>query len=100
MLPGYGLPLSHGLTRKNRPPFLLGLGHQDWDTRTLTNREVCMLELMETITNKPEWWIKALDPAIVAKWEQEALQAPWDSFQRNADFTEAMAKKVGIYRVH
>ncbi|KAI1061041.1 hypothetical protein LB507_010213 [Fusarium sp. FIESC RH6] len=93
MLPGYGLPLSHGLTRKNRPPFLLGLGHQDWDTRTLTNREVCMLELMETITNKPEWWIKALDPAIVAKWKQEALQAPWDSFQRNADFTEAMANK-------
>ena len=99
MLPGYGLPLSHGFTRKNRPLFLLGLDHQDWGTRTLTNREVCMLELMETITNKPGWWIKALDTEIVAKWKQESLQAPWESFQRNADFTEDMAKKVGTYHV-
>jgi hypothetical protein len=54
-----------------------------------------MLELMEAITNKPEWWVKVLNQDIVAKWKQEALQAPWESFQKNADFTEDMAQKVG-----
>ncbi|RBR06589.1 uncharacterized protein FIESC28_10984 [Fusarium coffeatum] len=93
MLPGYGLPLSHGITSKNRQPFLLGLDPGDWHARTLTNREVCMLELIEAITNKPEWWIKVQDQEIVAKWKQEALQAPWESFQKNADFTEEMAQK-------
>jgi hypothetical protein len=93
-LPGYGLPLGYGITRPDRQPFLLGLRPEDWEAPTLTNREVCMLELMEDITNKRKWWLKVLDPAIVSKWKEEALQLPWKDYQKNADFTKEMAEMV------
>ncbi|QGI69858.1 hypothetical protein CEK26_002190 [Fusarium fujikuroi] len=90
-LPGYGLPLSFGIDNKKRQPFLLGLHDEDWKSRTLMNREVCMLKLEEDITNKPHWWEKVLKTDIVYKWKQEALQMPWASYQHNGDFTSKMA---------
>ncbi|KAI1024202.1 hypothetical protein LB504_005574 [Fusarium proliferatum] len=89
-LPGYGLPLSFGIDNKKRQPFLLGLHEEDWRSRTLMNREVCMLKLEEDITNKPHWWEKVLKTDIVSKWKQEALQIPWASYQQNGDFTSQM----------
>ncbi|KAM0544832.1 hypothetical protein ACHAPJ_011663 [Fusarium lateritium] len=90
-LPGYGLPLSYRIEEAERHPILLGLTKHDWNAPTLTNREVCMLKLVEDITNKPEWWLKVQNPMIVSKWKQEALQMPWTEYQPNADFTEKMA---------
>lgn len=95
-LPGYGLPISHGIRRRDRQPFLLGLQPEDWEASTLTNREVCMLKLMEDITNKPQWWLKVLNPEIVSNWKREALQMPWEDYQKNADFTHDMAEMVSI----
>jgi hypothetical protein len=92
--PGYGLPLSFGIDNKRRQPFLLGLHAKDWQSRTLTNREVCMLKLEEDITNKHEWWEKVLNPDIVSKWKQEALQMPWASYQHNGEFTSKMEDVV------
>ncbi|KAF5536735.1 hypothetical protein FMEXI_10196 [Fusarium mexicanum] len=89
-LPGYGLPLSFGIDNKKRQPFLLGLPEKDWRSRTLMNREVCMLKLEEDITNKPRWWEKVSKTDIVCKWKQEALQMPWASYQQNGDFTSKM----------
>ncbi|KAF4336091.1 hypothetical protein FBEOM_10027 [Fusarium beomiforme] len=88
-----------------RQPFLLGVS-EDWQARTLTNREVCMLKLEEDITNKPEWWLKVMNPDIVSKWKQEALQMPWASYQHSGEFTSKMADmcfrdlafKAGIYQ--
>ncbi|KAJ4114702.1 hypothetical protein NW760_001625 [Fusarium oxysporum] len=90
-LPGYGLPLSFGIDNNKRQPFLLGLHAEDWKSRTLMNREVCMLKLEEEITNKAHWWEKVLNTDIVSKWKQEALQMPWASYQHNGDFTSKMA---------
>ncbi|KAF5965948.1 hypothetical protein FBULB1_11955 [Fusarium bulbicola] len=105
-LPGYGLPLSFGIDNKKRQPFLLGLPEKDWKSRTLMNREICMLKLEEDITNKPHWWEKVLNTDIVYKWKQEALQMPWASYQQNGDFTSKMtdvcfkdlAAKAKIYK--
>ncbi|KAM4054626.1 hypothetical protein HRG_005454 [Hirsutella rhossiliensis] len=53
--------------------------------------DVCMLKMMEDLTNKPEWWQKIWDPEISAKWRQEALQMNWTRYRKFADFTHAMA---------
>lgn len=88
-LPGFGLPLTY------HPPgafhTLIGVQEQDWTANTLTIREVCMLRLMEEITNKPDWWRKVNDPEIVAKWKKEAVEMPWSEYVEFGSFNEDMA---------
>ncbi|KAK8112328.1 uncharacterized protein PG998_008785 [Apiospora kogelbergensis] len=47
-------------------------------------REVFMLAVMDTLTDKPGWHTKVFDEAIVAKWRAEALQQPEDGLYRLA----------------
>lgn len=39
-------------------------------------REVAMMEIMEKLTDKPDWHKKVFDEAIVAKWREEAMDIP------------------------
>ncbi|KAH7110511.1 hypothetical protein B0J13DRAFT_489695 [Dactylonectria estremocensis] len=104
-LPGFGLPLAHMPAKQDRFPILIGDPEQDWAAATLLIREVCMLRLVEEITNKPEWWKKIREPNIATKWKDEALDIDWASYVRHGDFTTAMAdscineirKKADIY---
>ncbi|KAH9478441.1 hypothetical protein JR316_0008896 [Psilocybe cubensis] len=48
-----------------------------------TLREFTMLQLMNTITDKPDWNIKVNDQEITDKWKQEAMSS-------GADITSAM----------
>lgn len=93
-LPGFGLPLTY------HPPgafhTLIGVQEQDWTANTLTIREVCMLRLMEEITNKPDWWRKVNDPEIVAKWKKEAVEMPWSEYVEFGSFNEDMADAVCV----
>ncbi|KAJ3498003.1 hypothetical protein NLG97_g1461 [Lecanicillium saksenae] len=90
--PGHGLPLSYLPRSEQRFPVLFKPdGERGWQAATLTRREVCMLKLMEDITNKPEWWTKIRNPEIAAKWKAEAVELDWASYSQYADFTPAMA---------
>lgn len=72
----------------------LGIKGGCWAAATLLIREVCMLMLMEELTNKPNWWDKVRDPEIAAKWKKEALEVDWAAVRNYADFTPAMADAV------
>src|SRR4051812_18758895 len=73
-LPGFGLPISYAGTHF---PVVLGREEGDWRASTLTIREVCMIKVIEDLTNKPEWWIKVNHDEIAAKWKKEAMEMPW-----------------------
>lgn len=56
-------------------PFLFrdGSGHNEEGTdMPVPLNELTMCELSATIRNKPNWWKKCKDPAIRAKWKEEA----------------------------
>ncbi|OAA78378.1 hypothetical protein LEL_05201 [Akanthomyces lecanii RCEF 1005] len=66
-----------------------------WRAHTLLIREVCMLRVVEELTNKPEWWLKVKDDVIAAKWKTEILQMDWRALVGLwAVFTEGMADAV------
>ncbi|KAM0263596.1 hypothetical protein ACHAPA_008685 [Fusarium lateritium] len=107
-LPGFGLPLNYHLVREPFPVMLSDTNPDNgsiWGATTLTVREVCMLKVIEELTNKPEWWRKVNDPDIAAKWMEEAMAMPWADYRPNGDFTQLMAnacidelrKKADIY---
>uniref|UniRef100_A0A8H7KEU2 Uncharacterized protein n=1 Tax=Bionectria ochroleuca TaxID=29856 RepID=A0A8H7KEU2_BIOOC len=89
-VPGFGLPLSRLPVSSERFPVLVGDEDLDWKANTLLIREACMLELMETLTNKPEWWVKVFDSKITTKWKTEALGMDWGQYLEHADFTPNM----------
>lgn len=51
-------------------------GIEGWSGQRLTAREIAMLSLMESITDKPDWDTKVFDDAIVDKWHAEATSLP------------------------
>ncbi|KAG5808810.1 hypothetical protein H9Q74_001497 [Fusarium xylarioides] len=102
-LPGFGHAGAHFPVVLKRED---GEGEGDWRATTLTIREVCMLKVIEDLTNKPEWWIKVNDDEIAAKWKKEAMEMPWGEYRVFGDSTQAMAdacikelrKKADIYQ--
>ncbi|KAH7140620.1 hypothetical protein EDB81DRAFT_59859 [Dactylonectria macrodidyma] len=88
-LPGFGIPLSYH--HAGAFPALIAIDGEDWAATTLTIREVCMIRLVEDLTNKPEWWRKVKDPEIAAKWKKEALEMPWSEYVKYGHFEESMA---------
>ncbi|KAM0520740.1 hypothetical protein ACHAPE_003138 [Trichoderma viride] len=46
------------------------------DSYILPIREVAMMMLMDTLTDKPNWHEKVFDETIVAKWRHEAMTQP------------------------
>lgn len=109
--PGFGLPLTwmpraNGLYGYSRTPlhFPVLFRPRDpqgylgdptgWAAATLLIREVCMLKLIDDLTNKPEWWHKIYDPSICAKWKSEAMAMDWKLYRPHADFTPNMVDAV------
>lgn len=41
-------------------------------------RELAMMDIMDKLTDKPDWHKKVLDEEIVTKWKEEALAIPDD----------------------
>lgn len=93
-LPGFGIPLSYH--HAGAFPALIAIDGEDWAATTLTIREVCMIRLVEDLTNKPEWWRKVKDPEIAAKWKKEALEMPWSEYVKYGHFEESMADAVRV----
>lgn len=80
LVPGSGLPVPIELPASER----FAHGFLDWAQNRLTAREVAMLRLMNSITDRLHWHVEIRDPAIVATWAIEARsqdlisQAAWD----------------------
>lgn len=95
-LPGYGMSITHPAQNNVEFPVLVAEREAGWKAHTLLIREYCMLEAIESLTNKPEWWRKIRDPEIAAKWRAEMLTMDWDGFHAHADFTPNMADAVRL----
>jgi len=80
-VPGFGLPLHFELDARRR----FSHGASDWAQPRLTVREIAMIQLMNDITDRPNWDTVVLEDAkIAAKWRDQALlgelisPATWD----------------------
>ncbi|KAK7189146.1 hypothetical protein PSPO01_04733 [Paraphaeosphaeria sporulosa] len=51
-------------------------GISDYQAERLTVREIAMLALMNSITDKPMWHVKIFDETIVHKWHEEVQAMP------------------------
>ena len=70
-VPGFGgIPLEYVLECEHR----FAHGTNDWQqVPAVTARELAMVAIMNTLTDKPEWHFKILDEQIVARWREEAF---------------------------
>ncbi|KAK1765337.1 hypothetical protein QBC33DRAFT_545162 [Phialemonium atrogriseum] len=73
IVPGFsGIEIDHDLL----PDCRFTHGVNEWHGERLTVRELQMLRLMDSITDKPEWDRKIFDEEIVGKWRAEATLIP------------------------
>lgn len=77
--PGVNLPMGPEFVRVDERVPIYPIGLPDTraaDSYILPIREVAMMMLMDTLTDKPNWHEKVFDEAIVAKWRHEAMTQP------------------------
>lgn len=98
-LPGFGLPVSFLPEEEDRFPVLVGNADIDFKANTLTKREVCMLQFIEEITNKPDWWKKVHNEEIASRWKAEVLGMDWAAYIKHGDFLPTMADAVSYDQV-
>lgn len=76
--PGLGLPIRHDAWGAVTYPH--GADNEGisggTESELLYIRELAMMDIMEKLTDKPDWHKKILDDEIAAKWRQEALDIP------------------------
>lgn len=73
-------------------------GTDEWRGERLTVREVSMLALMDSITDKPNWDQKVFDEDIVAKWRTEATALPLISEKAWAWCLIELRDKAQVYQ--
>lgn len=81
LYPGLGLPLRHWPQESNinehvsyphgAHPNVIGS-----ESDLLPVREVCMMGVMDKITDKKDWHKKVFDETICEKWREEAMSIP------------------------
>jgi hypothetical protein len=94
--PGLGLPLRHKLDLEaDDLSYPTGVHSfcSGSSTLPLSVRELAMMSIMETLTDKDDWHTKVFDERIVAKWREEARKIPDEYFW---DLAEA----PGSGRIH
>ncbi|KAJ5239411.1 Protein of unknown function DUF4246 [Penicillium chermesinum] len=108
-LPGYGLPLDYFPVEKNiygvesRSMFPSALDDRDiedgyTDQPAQTLREIAMVEVMEALTDIPEWWKKVHDPKVAEEWKAQAFNSGRDISPNMADWIiEELRFKAMVY---
>lgn len=99
LLPGFGRPVNDVLEKStpsykrpdrtnlyNRYPNAL----QEWSPEPLTVRERNMMQVINAITDKPDWRRKVFDETIITKWRSEAVT------EEGQGFTEKMFDYVSF----
>ena len=73
-VPGFNnIPLELSLDSEDR---FYDAVPMDWYSSPLTVRELAMLNLMETLTDRPGWYNLVFDKSTAAKWKEEAMVRP------------------------
>lgn len=79
--PGLGLPLRAN-SYETQCPIGAHVKCEGATSDVLPVRELAMLSIMESLTDKPDWHVKVYDDEIVETWRTEALAIPnhhwWD----------------------
>ncbi|KAJ5178785.1 Protein of unknown function DUF4246 [Penicillium capsulatum] len=111
-LPGYGRPLDFAPVEKNiygvtsRSMFPSSLDDRDIENGftelpVQTLREITMVDVMEELTDLPEWWLKVRDNATAEKWKQEAMANCVEITQNMANWIiEELRFKAMIYETN
>ncbi|KAH7402048.1 hypothetical protein DE146DRAFT_452216 [Phaeosphaeria sp. MPI-PUGE-AT-0046c] len=90
--PGLGLPIRHDVW--NEVTFPHGADNEGigggTESELLYIRELAMMDIMEKITDKPDWHKKIMNDEIAAKWRQEALDIPDEKLY---SFTDGNSEK-------
>lgn len=83
--PGFGLPLRY-LWEQCDGHYPIGAhnGCPGAQSDMLQVRELAMLAVMESLTDKEEWHQKVFDEGIVSKWREEAMAIPGEHFRNLA----------------
>ncbi|KAB8235263.1 DUF4246 domain-containing protein [Aspergillus alliaceus] len=92
-VPGFNLPLNYRPDREVRYRRLLfpnALDYGDIDYGSVdhlhVHREILMMRVMNTITDKPGWEKKVFDEAITSKWREEIAQSGQDVTPKMMDY--------------
>lgn len=72
--PGLGLPLRHDDHHGEFYPIGAHRNNPSSSSALLFVRELAMMNIMEKITDKPDWKKKVFDEEIAKRWEEEALE--------------------------
>lgn len=94
MLPGFGQPLEWMPAYKDRFPVTITNEGLEWTARALLIRELCMLKVIEEITEKPDWSRNVRNAHTTTSWTKEILALDWSKHIKYADFTSSMAEQV------
>jgi hypothetical protein len=76
--PGLGLDIRYGPWTDEGYGYPHGASNDGNGTESelLYVRELAMMDVMDKLTDKPDWHKKVFDEEIVAKWRKEALAIP------------------------
>ncbi|KAM5345135.1 hypothetical protein ACJ41O_010997 [Fusarium nematophilum] len=79
--PGLGLDIRHDDSNDRDVTYPIGIHHNCYgsESEMLLVREVAMMMVMESLTDKPDWHVKVFDDEIASKWKAEALALPVDA---------------------
>ncbi|KAJ5924407.1 hypothetical protein N7466_008594 [Penicillium verhagenii] len=111
-LPGYGRPLDFYPVEKNiygiesRSMFPSALDDRDIENGytelpVQTLREIAMVEVMEDITDIPEWWKKIHDPTTAQDWKKMARDTGDHITKNMADWIiDELKFKAMVYEVN
>ncbi|RSM06593.1 hypothetical protein CDV31_009022 [Fusarium ambrosium] len=82
--PGLGLDIRHddSIDRDAIYPIGIHFNCDGSESEMLLVREVAMMMVMESITDKPDWHVKVFDTEIANKWKAEALALPVDAMYK------------------
>lgn len=78
--PGLGLDLRTSFDNSSHYPMAAQPNSSDHKSQVLPVRELAMMNVMDKLTDKPDWHKKIFDDTIVTKWRKEALAIPNDQF--------------------
>lgn len=78
--PGLGLPLRHNPDDFHHYPIGAHGSCHGSKSDLLPVRELAMMSVMESLTDKEDWHKKVFDDAVVSKWREEALAIPDEQF--------------------
>lgn len=97
-VPGFGLPVNHRFSYEEHfPSALSDLSNNFYIEKiAVTLRELTMLYLMNTITDKPDWDSKVFDEELIRKWSEEARNSEtMDVTGKMLDYVSNVPRRLG-----